>query len=178
MSNAALARYGAESLNVPGLRRGRVRDEQMNMVHLDGVADRGILQNLDADVIGRGQERLLGIRSRLHGEAVRLPFGDGRVEVLHVKPEVIDHRPNRAACRILLPQNDIDPRELHHLELFIVHRRAAHLGPETLVRIDILHIEVNVPNGVAGGVGRNQLCMQGSRAESGANEEDPKSHLW
>ena len=63
-TRAALARDGAEMFAVPGLCRFRIGNEQMDVMHRDGRGDGGILNDLNPDVVRRGQEKLLGVVRR------------------------------------------------------------------------------------------------------------------
>ena len=93
-----------------------------------------------------------------------------------MESEVVDHRADGAAGRILFAQDDEDPGKLHHLKFLVVDGRAAELAPEALLGVDIFHVQVNVSNGVAGRVGRGELRRERGDGNDGESDEAFDTH--
>ena len=172
----ALAGRGPEVLDVPLLRRQRIRNEQMNVVHLDGRRYGLVFVDLDADVVGTGEEALPGILGRLVLEAGSLPLGDGSVEIFDEEAEVVDHRSHGAAAAVLLSQQYVDTWKLHHHELFPIDDCSANLGPEMFLGRHIRGVDVNVTDGDAGGIGRGELSQGGGGSKYCESNEGSSGH--
>ena len=131
----------------------------MNMVHLYGSRYGLVFVDLDADVVGTGEEALPRILGRLIREAGSLPLGDRSVEIFDEEAEVVYDRSHRASAVVLLPQQHVYTRKLRHHDLFPVDNCSSNLGPETLLGVHIRGVDVNVTDGDAGSVGRSELSQ-------------------
>src|SRR5712671_1472315 len=107
--------------------------------------------------------------ARFEGNACRLPFGDGLLDVRDGEPDVVHHRSDRAAGRRRrvgpLIENDQDAGELDPLTG--PDGDTAHGEKDMLVGRDVARIEMPVPVCHARVVGSIGLCPCGARRESG-----------
>ena len=156
----SLPRRRTEVFAVPLLRGRRIRDHQVDVMHLHRCRERLVSVDLDADAVRSRQESLRDLRILvgLPGQAGRLPLRGRRGEVFDIDPEVVEHRSVGATCRILFAQQDVDTRNLHHRELLSLHDLTADAGPEARLGIDVHGIDVDVAERSARCVGTGQAA--------------------
>ena len=80
------------------------------------------------------------------------------------EPEMIHDGAFGAAGRFLLPEQEQRSGNLHARQAFAFERYGPEvLDPDSLVLVNVPHIQVNVPHRDAGVIGRRELGVRGSR---------------
>ena len=158
----ALARQATEDLGVPGLDGGNIRFGRIHVhvIHADRSRQREIAEDLHANrAVRRVDVSLIRIRfSDVELDAGRLPAGARCGEVLVHQSEMIDDRTGGRLCGFGLPKHDEHARKLDQRERSIGDERSPeHRRPERLLRLDVLHGHVNVPQRHTDVVRRRQL---------------------